>query len=573
MLSNVYREFSYKDFLKSQPVQKFLKKTPWCLKGFPQQLPMLEKALLGEHERFAGEFEKPVFSILLKPSPSQKYQTSKFWHDCILSCQIQSWPYWELYIPYTHSDKKHVEGYEKFSKDPRIKFSQSDADISSYDGDYFCIFNPANLVHPQALGIYARYLIRNPKTDLIYSNDVEISDSKEQVLNYLYKPAYDLSSLKRGFSLSLFTVFRNGIFHGEKLDLTQRFESQESQLNVRHIPLFTCLSRDQNPTFSIETGKTMPLNLDKQIVSVIVLYRDLAEKTLACLQSLKQQSLAKNIQLILVDNRSQDEKTHEKISTFVTQSNTFFYDIQLHRYSGPFNFGKINNWAISNHASGDFLLFLNNDVELTNPQTLDLMMRELLQNEKIAFVGIRLRFPEVNKTQHGGIKLMPDILYTHASPAEHILDNPNEHPYEDHSVPAVTFAAAMTRHSIYDSLGGLDDLYYPNGQGDIDICVRALKKGFTNFYLGTIEGIHHESLTRQSADESFEQTMFLEQHGGTLGKFRHHRLGTNLHIRERGCLAESSLNLPLRYRIADRVNDFLKTFLNPLHKKMRRLAG
>ena len=66
----------------------------------------------------------------------------------------------------------------------------------------------------------------------------------------------------------------------------------------------------------------------------------------------------------------------------------------------------------------------------------------------------------------------------------------------------------MTRRETFERLGGFEEVFFPNGFGDVDICLRALDAGYRNYYLGSLEGIHHEALheasrSRTSSSQGF----------------------------------------------------------------------
>ena len=71
-------------------------------------------------------------------------------------------------------------------------------------------------------------------------------------------------------------------------------------------------------------------------------------------------------------------------------------------YQGEFNYSDINNFGAA-QAKGEYLLLLNNDTEIINPECL----RELLgycQLEGVGIVGARLYY-EDDVIQHAGVVL------------------------------------------------------------------------------------------------------------------------------------------------------------------------
>src|SRR5699024_6007263 len=75
-------------------------------------------------------------------------------------------------------------------------------------------------------------------------------------------------------------------------------------------------------------------------------------------------------------------------------------DLRVIRYEGAFNFSAINNFG-AQHANGEYLLLLNNDVEMTTPD----FLREMLsyaQRADVGAVGAKLIYPD-RTVQHAGV--------------------------------------------------------------------------------------------------------------------------------------------------------------------------
>ena len=83
---------------------------------------------------------------------------------------------------------------------------------------------------------------------------------------------------------------------------------------------------------------------------------------------------------------------------------------ELLDHDGAFNFARLNNTAIARFGhERDLFLFLNNDVELSTPQTLQVMAMQLLADRGIGFVGIKLYYPGGNEIQHGGVRFVEHV--------------------------------------------------------------------------------------------------------------------------------------------------------------------
>ena len=75
------------------------------------------------------------------------------------------------------------------------------------------------------------------------------------------------------------------------------------------------------------------------------------------------------------------------------------------------------NWSYFNNrgaavAAGEYLLFLNDDIEIMQPDWLDAML-EHVQRPEVAVVGPQLLYPD-SKVQHAGMFLAAPGVARHA---------------------------------------------------------------------------------------------------------------------------------------------------------------
>ena len=176
----------------------------------------------------------------------------------------------------------------------------------------------------------------------------------------------------------------------------------------------------------------------------------------------------------------------------------------------------------------DLFLFLNNDVELSTPQTLQVMAMQLLADRGIGFVGIKLYYPGGNEIQHGGLRFVEHVegtgypLLTHAKSASDFVD----------AERVSLFATFAWRHDgrreTFERLRDWEEVFFPNGFGDVDICLRELDAGYRNYYPGSLEGIHHEALSRGFPIEDIEFTRLHERHRQTIAVWRPRHLIASL---------------------------------------------
>ncbi|MDO5722976.1 MAG: glycosyltransferase, partial [Flaviflexus sp.] len=162
---------------------------------------------------------------------------------------------------------------------------------------------------------------------------------------------------------------------------------------------------------------------------------------------------------------------------------------------GPFNFSASCNLGAA-HATGDILLFLNDDVEALSPDWIEPIIG-LAERPEIGAVGARLLFPD-GTIQHAGVTVMPTI----GEPAH--LDyrkHPDSAPLHSRAVSevlAVTGAClALTADDFAEVGGWCEDL--PVNFNDIDLCLKLVQLGRTNVSCNPVTLIHRESTSRDGS--------------------------------------------------------------------------
>lgn len=176
---------------------------------------------------------------------------------------------------------------------------------------------------------------------------------------------------------------------------------------------------------------------------------------------------------------------------------------KLLEYNQPFNYQKINNWAVSKTA-GAFILFLNNDTELiAESQGLLERMYEKASSPHVGITGCLLLYGDNSTIQHAGVFLLPrgmaDHLYVGKKLKTAIKNAKTSiFPYdirEDHRMTAVTGAVNILEKKKFLEVGGFDEKFIIGG-GDVDLCIRLNKAGYQTWYVSGGHIIHKESQSR-----------------------------------------------------------------------------
>jgi GT2 family glycosyltransferase len=202
-----------------------------------------------------------------------------------------------------------------------------------------------------------------------------------------------------------------------------------------------------------------------------------------CVESIFKASEYSNLEIFVIDNDSIEPETKEYLRFLQTTGVTVI------KHPGKFNFSAICNRA-ARLASGEYLCFLNNDVQIISPNWISSLVGHASQ-DGIGLVGAVLLYPD-GTLQHLGVALGLNGVAGHpfrGLKAEHHI------PKECFEVSAVTFALAVVKRTKFNLEGGLDELL-PSGFNDVDFSIRLSQRGLTNVVCTHVHAIHCESQSR-----------------------------------------------------------------------------
>ena len=214
--------------------------------------------------------------------------------------------------------------------------------------------------------------------------------------------------------------------------------------------------------------------------------RDHAELLASAVASLCRQELSMPLELLVVDNGSEEPATAALLAELSNGSVPF----RCIRDARPFNFSALCNSGIA-ASDASLVLLLNNDVVFAHPKALAAML-ELVQLETVGCVGACLSYPD-GRLQHLGVELSGELVQHQAyglrlKPDDPLLQRPRQ-------VAAVTAACMVFRRSLWDELAGFDE-DLPVDFNDVDFCLRAQAAGFANLIVPVAQATHLESVSR-----------------------------------------------------------------------------
>jgi GT2 family glycosyltransferase len=491
---------------------------------------------------------QPLISIL-----TPVYETDEaLLRSAIESVRAQVYGKWELCLVDDGSRSPHVKSVldEYAAMDPRIRVehlpqNQGIAEASAQalqmaTGEFAGLLDHDDELSPDALFEVAKLLSHNRDVDLIYSDEDKI-DAKGHRLEPFFKPEWSPDLLLSMNYITHFAVlrrcllsevggFRRGYDGSQDYDLLLRFTEQTNR--IAHIPKVLYHWRRVGGSVAIsphvksyahEAGRrALEDALERRgaaasadgldagryrvryrlegtpLVSIIIPTRDASHLLQQCLQSIEHKTAYERYEVIILDNESSDPATARYFETIAVKH-------RVYRVPGDFNFSAINNFGVS-MASGDFLLFLNNDVQVSEAGWLGAML-EQAQRAEVGAVGAKLLYPD-GRIQHAGIVLGLLGGTGHAFRFQR-PDEPGYHSFSDvvRNCSAVTGACMMVRRRVFEEIGGFDPRFKV-AYNDVDLCLRLRQRGYLVVYTPFAVLYHHESATRGTLYPPEEEALY-----------------------------------------------------------------
>ena len=171
--------------------------------------------------------------------------------------------------------------------------------------------------------------------------------------------------------------------------------------------------------------------------------------------------------------------------------------VKVVKWDGPFNYSAINNYGVQ-FTHGQYLLFLNNDIEEIDPDSIDEMIG-YVQREDVGICGARLLYPDED-IQHAGVIMGMGGIAGAAFVRTHDSDLSYMHRakcIQDYS--CVTAACLLTKRSLFDAVGGFTEKLAV-AFNDVDYCMKVRALGKLVVYNPYAKFYHYESKSRGMED-------------------------------------------------------------------------
>jgi ADP-heptose:LPS heptosyltransferase/GT2 family glycosyltransferase len=169
------------------------------------------------------------------------------------------------------------------------------------------------------------------------------------------------------------------------------------------------------------------------------------------------------------------------------------------------------NWSVFNNraaeiADGEFLLFLNDDIEIIQDGWLDSML-EHARRPEVGVTGPQLLYGD-GKVQHAGMFLANNGIGRHAFRFA-ASDDPCYFglALTQRNVIAVTGACMLVRRETFERLGRFDEAH-EIVNNDLDFCLRVHRAGLLTVFTPYATLTHHELASRANLKDVFDLTHF-----------------------------------------------------------------
>jgi len=219
-----------------------------------------------------------------------------------------------------------------------------------------------------------------------------------------------------------------------------------------------------------------------------------------CIKSIRERTAYRNFEIVCLDNIP-DSQVAWKI--WLQQNADKVVPIP-----DEFNWSRFNNIG-AEAASGEYLLFLNDDIEVMQPDWLDTLL-EHVRRPEVGVVGPQLLYPD-GKVQHAGMFLSTSGVARHAFRFS-TADEPGYFglALTQRNVIAVTGACMLMRRSVYRALGGFEEAHQIINN-DLDFCLRAHNAGKLIVYTPYASLVHYEAASRDRLKDVFDLAQFEER--------------------------------------------------------------
>ena len=487
----------------------------------------------------------PKFSVVVP-----LYHTpAKFLKDLVRSMMYQSYANWELCLVNASPEDVHLTSLlENWAmRDKRIRVirleknlgiaQNTNAGIAASTGEFIAFLDHDDFLEPDALFCYVDALNKDKTIDVFYSDE---DKTDEYAAHYFYphfKSDFNIDLLHANNYMCHFLAVRKSLVDtvgglNEKFDGAQDYDFvlrlTEHTKKIYHCPRilyhWRCSNQSTaasqgNKMYAIHAGKAA-LNAhykrlgwnaraqegavdgwyqtkftlkEEPLVSILIPNKDHTDDLDVCLNSFFERADYQNYEFIIIENNSVLPETFAYYEKIEKEHD----NVKVVYWEAGFNYSAINNFGFK-FAKGDYIMLLNNDVELITPDIFQSMLGFCMRPE-VGIVGAKLLYND-HTVQHAGVLVGAGGLADHVFKGIH-EDDPGYmgRAISSQDVSAVTAACLLVKRSVYEEVGGLEDEFQV-AFNDVDFCLKVRKAGYLIVYDADVKLFHYESKSRGMED-------------------------------------------------------------------------
>lgn len=461
---------------------------------------------------------------------------------CIESVMNQVYDNWELCLADDHSTWENVgQTLARYEQHEKIKvvYRKENGHISRCTnsalevatGEFVAFMDCDDLLRPNALYEVVKMLNKNPELDFIYSDEDKVDDNGKRRHVPHFKSDWSPDTLMAHMYTCHLGVYRRSIVEEigglrvglegcQDYDFTLRFTERTKKIGHISKVLYHWRERKESTAvdpaakpYILEAQKKTKLDaLERRgltgeleliqymyqyrvryisqknpLVSIVIPSKDNFQTLEKCIESLVSLTDYKNYEIILVDNGSNDENKVRYTELANKHSMNYLYEKM------EFNFSRMCNIG-AKAAKGEYLLFLNDDIEIIHADWLSRMVGHA-ELDHIGAVGAKLLYPDGNKIQHAGvIEIENGPVHAFGGLTDDVSYYFGRNKL-DYNWIAVTAACLMIKKEKFEQVDGLDETFAV-AYNDVDFCFKLVEAGYFNVLRNDVILYHHESASR-----------------------------------------------------------------------------
>jgi GT2 family glycosyltransferase/glycosyltransferase involved in cell wall biosynthesis len=460
---------------------------------------------------------RPLFSVVMPV-----YNVEICWLEkAVASLERQIYPDWELCIA---DDGSTIPGLHQLLRqlaahDARIKVCYfpenvgiglaSNAAASMAQGEFLVLLDQDDELTPDCLLELARATGDEPVPDVVYSDDDKIDEhgrrssgqfkpdwSPELLLTYMY---FSHVFCVRRELFEAVGGFRAGFDGCQDHDLALRLTEHAGRIvhvpkvlyHWRALPRSTATSGGAKPEAFERGVRAVQEALDRRGISGRVSRPDFAVRNQMSFFQIDFPDQGPGVAVVITAG-SQRERLRPCVRSIVEKTSYRNYEIALVEAAPREGNPARHLNQVVERLDAEFVVFLSGDTEVTRPEWLSQIMG-YAQIPGVGAVGARLLSAE-GRLRHAG------VITGHAEgmPALAFASTPSWdggylcNALAARNYSAVTGACLAVRRSLFQSLGGYDEIRFANDFHDLDFCLRLRESGWRSVVVPRAELIQHD---------------------------------------------------------------------------------